>query len=61
MSAFWHMTEAFSLSLEGIYLTDGAERLYTTGDGTMNLICEINFRAVATGWAGSEGRSGPGA
>jgi TonB-dependent receptor len=43
MSAFWHFTEHFSLSLEGINLTDEAERLYTTGDGTMNLIREINY------------------
>jgi len=42
MSAFYHLTESFSLSLEGINLTDEEERLYTTGDGTMNLIREIN-------------------
>ncbi|QQR75306.1 MAG: TonB-dependent receptor [Holophagales bacterium] len=43
MSAFWHITEHFSLTLEGINLTDEKERLYTTGDGTMNLIREINY------------------
>ncbi|NJL26945.1 MAG: TonB-dependent receptor [Thermoanaerobaculia bacterium] len=43
MSAFWHINDAFSLNLEGINLTDEAERLFTTGDGTMNLIREINF------------------
>lgn len=43
MSAFWHITEAFSLNLEGINLTDQEERLFTTGDGTMNLIREINY------------------
>jgi len=42
MSAFWHFSKAFSLTLEGINLTDEAERLYTTGDGTMNLIREYN-------------------
>jgi iron complex outermembrane recepter protein len=43
MSAFWHINKKFSLSLEGINLTDEEERLYTTGNGTMNLIREINF------------------
>lgn len=43
MSAFWHISEALSLTLEGINLTDEVERLYTTGDGTMNLIREINY------------------
>ena len=43
MSAFWHLNKRFSLSLEGINLTDEAERLYTTGDGTMNLVREINY------------------
>jgi TonB-dependent receptor len=43
MSAFWHLNDAFSLTLEGINLTDEVERLYTTGDGTMNLIREINY------------------
>jgi TonB-dependent receptor len=43
MSAFFHLTEHFTLSLEGVNLTDEAERLYTTGDGTMDLIREINY------------------
>jgi len=43
MSAFWHLNRRFSLTLEGINLTNEAERLYTTGDGTMNLVREINF------------------
>jgi len=43
MSAFWHINDAYSLTLEGINLTDEVERLYTTGDGTMNLIREINY------------------
>jgi TonB-dependent receptor len=42
MSAFWHLNKRFTLSLEGINLTDEEERLYTTGDGTMNLVREIN-------------------
>ncbi len=42
LSAFWHLSKAFSLTLEGINLTDEAERLYTTGDGTMNLVREYN-------------------
>ena len=42
MSAVWHINDSFSLNLEGINLTDEVERLYTTGDGTMNLIREIN-------------------
>ena len=43
MSAFLHLTEQFSLSLEAVNLTDEAERLYTTGNGTMDLIREINY------------------
>ena len=42
MSAFWHLSKAFSLTLEGINLTDEVERLYTTGDGTMDLVREVN-------------------
>lgn len=42
MSAYWHLSKAFSLTFEGINLTDEFERLYTTGDGTMNLIREYN-------------------
>jgi TonB-dependent receptor len=43
MSAFVHVNKRFSVNLEGINLTDEAERLYTTGDGTMNLVREINY------------------
>ena len=43
LSAFWHISEHFSLTLEGINITDEQERLYTTGDGSMNLIREINY------------------
>ncbi len=42
MSAFWHLSEVFSLTLEAINLSDEAERLYTTGDGTMDLVREYN-------------------
>lgn len=42
LSAFWHISKAFSLTLEGINLSDEAERLYTTGDGTMDLVREFN-------------------
>jgi iron complex outermembrane recepter protein len=43
MSAFLHLFKHFSVTLEGINLTDEVERLYTTGDGTMDLIREINY------------------
>jgi TonB-dependent receptor len=43
MSAFWHFNDRFSLRLEGVNLTDEPERLFTTGDGTMNLVREINY------------------
>jgi len=43
MSAFWHITDTYSLTLEGINLSDEVERLYTTGDGTMNLVREVNY------------------
>ena len=42
MSAYFHFSKAFSLTFEGINLTDEFERLYTTGDGTMNLVREYN-------------------
>jgi outer membrane receptor protein involved in Fe transport len=42
LSAFYHISKAFSLTLEAINLSDEAERLYTTGDGTMNLVREYN-------------------
>lgn len=41
-SAFWHLSEAFSLTLEAINLSDEVERLYTTGDGSMDLVREYN-------------------
>ena len=42
LSAFWHLSELFSLTFEGINISDEAERLYTTGDGTMDLVREFN-------------------
>ena len=42
LSAFWHISDMFSLTFEGINLSDEAERLYTTGDGTMDLVREFN-------------------
>jgi TonB-dependent receptor len=42
MSAFYHINDMWSLTFEGINLTDEEERLYTTGDGTMNLVREYN-------------------
>jgi len=43
LSASVHVTEHLSVTLEGINLTDEAERLFTTGDGTMDLLREINY------------------
>ncbi len=43
MSAFVHVFKHFSVTLEGINLTDEVERLFTTGDGTMDLVREINY------------------
>jgi iron complex outermembrane receptor protein len=43
LSAFVHLTSHFSVTLEGINLTDEEERLFTTGDGSMDLIREINY------------------
>jgi TonB-dependent receptor len=43
MSAFYHINDMWSLTFEGINLSDEAERLYTTGDGTLNLVREYNF------------------
>lgn len=42
MSAYWNINEMWSLTFEGINLTDEYERLYTTGDGTLNLVREYN-------------------
>jgi iron complex outermembrane receptor protein len=41
-SAFFHINETISLTLEGVNLSNEYERLYTTGDGTMNLVREYN-------------------
>jgi TonB-dependent receptor len=43
MSAFYHINDSMSLTFEGINITDEAERLFTTGDGTLNLVREYNF------------------
>lgn len=43
LSAIYYVNSHFSINLEGINLTDEAERLFTTGDGTMNLVREINY------------------
>ena len=43
MSAFYHINDSMSVTFEGINLTDEAERLFTTGDGTLNLVREYNF------------------
>jgi iron complex outermembrane receptor protein len=42
LSAFYHINELISLTLEGVNLTNEYERLYTTGNGTMNLVREYN-------------------
>ena len=42
MSAFFHISDMWSLTFEGINLTDESERLFTTGDGTMDLVREYN-------------------
>ena len=42
MSAFYHINDTWTLSFEGINLTDEPERLFTTGDGTLNLGREYN-------------------
>ncbi len=42
MSAFFHINEQWSLTFEGINLTDEDERLFTTGDGTLDLVREFN-------------------
>ena len=42
-SAFFHFSDHFSFTLEAVNLTDEAERLYTTGDGSMDLVREINY------------------
>jgi len=42
LSAFYHINDMFSLTLEGVNLTNEYERLYTTGDGSMDLVREYN-------------------
>lgn len=42
MSAFYNLDENITFTLEVINLTDEYERLYTTGDGTLNLMREYN-------------------
>jgi LacI family transcriptional regulator len=49
MSAFYNFTESFSLTLEGINLSDEPERLYTTGR-TMNLVREYNYSGRQDSW-----------
>jgi outer membrane receptor protein involved in Fe transport len=41
-SAFFNLTENIVLTLEVINLTDEAERLFTTGDGDLDLVREYN-------------------
>jgi len=42
MSAFYNINDYWTLNFEAINLTDEYERLYTTGDGTLNLVREYN-------------------
>ena len=42
MSTFFHINDTWSLTFEGINLSDEEERLFTTGDGTLNLVREWN-------------------
>lgn len=42
MSAFYNFNENVTFTLEVINLTDQYERLFTTGDGDLNLIREYN-------------------
>lgn len=56
LSAFYHINDMVSLTFEVINLTDESERLFTTGDGTMNLVREYNstgrqfFLGVRANW-----------
>jgi iron complex outermembrane receptor protein len=43
MSAFYHINDMFTLALEGINLNDAFERLYVTGDGTLDLYREGSY------------------
>ena len=42
LSAYYHLTDKLSLTLEGVNLTNEYERLYTTEEGTMDLVREYN-------------------
>jgi TonB-dependent receptor len=42
LSASYHLSDTFTLTLEGVNLTNETERLFTTGDGTLNLVREFN-------------------
>jgi TonB-dependent receptor len=42
LSAFYHINDTVSLTVEGVNLTNEYERLFTTGDGTMDLVREYN-------------------
>ena len=42
LSAFYNINERLTLTLEGINLTDEYERLFTTGDGDLDLVREYN-------------------
>jgi len=42
LSAFYNFNEAWSMTFELINLTDEYERLFTTGDGTLDLVREYN-------------------
>jgi len=41
-SAFYNLTESLTFTLEVVNLTDEYERLFTTGDGSLNLMREYN-------------------
>jgi len=43
LSAFYHINEKMTVTFEGINISDEAERLFTTGDGSLNLVREYNF------------------
>jgi outer membrane receptor for monomeric catechols len=42
MSSFYNVNDNLKLTLEMINLTDEEERIYGTGDGTMDMTREIN-------------------
>lgn len=41
-AAFYNLTESLTLRLEGVNITDEIERIYDTGDGTMNTTREFS-------------------